>query len=211
MPYKNIIFVKLLWKELLLEDNRFTELCNDGQKGLYLMLLLLAGATNNNIPESENYLKRTLNLVEKPEIVAQNRDFLLSTFPKLIRSNGYLKFKKFKGLHNYLGKSKVGTIGNDLGRPRIDKNRIEENRIEENRIDKIKVKKDIYLDFVLLTKEELEKLVKRFGEPQIKDGIGRLNNYIGSTGKKYKSHYFTILNWLAKDEPVKKKDEGWKL
>ena len=32
-----------------------------------------------------------------------------------------------------------------------------------------------------------------------KDFIERLNNYIGSTGKRYKSHYHTILNWYRKD------------
>lgn len=31
--------------------------------------------------------------------------------------------------------------------------------------------------------------------------IERLNNYIGSTGKKYRSHYHTILNWFTKDGP----------
>ena len=130
MPYKNIVFVKLLWKELLLEDNRFTDQCNDEQKGLYLMLLLLAGATNNNIPSDENYLIRTLNLVSKPEIVAKNRDCLLSIFPKLIQKNGYLKFKKFKGLHNYIRSAQGQSQEIAVGMARIDKNRIDKIRRE---------------------------------------------------------------------------------
>jgi len=130
MPYKNIVFVKLLWKELLHEDDRFIEKCNDEQKGLFLMLLLLAGATNNNIPESENYLKRTLNLSQSAEIVAENRDCLLALFPKLVRQDGYLKFKKFKGLHNYIRTAKGVPNDDETGTPRIDKNRIEEIRRE---------------------------------------------------------------------------------
>jgi hypothetical protein len=51
------------------------------------------------------------------------------------------------------------------------------------------------LDFVMLTKEEYGKLIDRFGEVETKELIERLNNYIGSTGKIYKSHYFTILNF----------------
>jgi len=133
VPYKNIVFVKLLWKELLLEDNRFTDQCNDEQKGLYLMLLLLAGATNNNIPSDENYIKRTLNLTKKPEIVAENRDFLLSIFPKLIKKDGYLKFKKFKGLHNYIRSARGQSQEDDLGTPRIDKIRIDKEQRREIR------------------------------------------------------------------------------
>jgi hypothetical protein len=34
-----------------------------------------------------------------------------------------------------------------------------------------------------------------------KEKIERLNNYIGSSGKKYKSHYHTILNWSRNDPP----------
>lgn len=52
---------------------------------------------------------------------------------------------------------------------------------------------------VLLKKEELEKLKTRFGENADKY-IERLSNYIASTGKKYKSHYATILNWAEKEK-----------
>lgn len=130
MPYKTIVFVKLLWKELLLEDDRFTDKCNDEQKGLYLMLLLLAGATNNNIPESENYLKRTLNLSQSAENIAKNRDCLLDIFPKLVKKDGYLKFRKFKQLHNYIRNVPSGTKSTDSGTPRIDKIRIDKIREE---------------------------------------------------------------------------------
>ena len=59
--------------------------------------------------------------------------------------------------------------------------------------------KDKYLDFVLLTKKEHKNLCNLFGEDQAKNLIEKLNNYIGSKGKQYKSHYFTILNWAGKD------------
>jgi len=31
--------------------------------------------------------------------------------------------------------------------------------------------------------------------------IERLSNYVASSGKQYKSHYATILNWAQKDKP----------
>lgn len=133
MPYKNIVFVKLLWKQLLLDDQRFCNLADD-QKGLYLMLLLLAGATNNNIPSDENYLKRTLNLSQSPEIIAKNRDCLLAVFPKLIGNNGSLKFKNFKDLHNYVPKSQFGVDLSVSGRPREDKNKIRIDKETRKRI-----------------------------------------------------------------------------
>lgn len=51
---------------------------------------------------------------------------------------------------------------------------------------------------VMLTNEEFDKLKDRFGEDS-ESYIGRLSNYIESTGKRYKSHYATILSWACKD------------
>ena len=69
---------------------------------------------------------------------------------------------------------------------------------------KKKVDKNLYLEFVFLSTDEYEKLTEKLGEQKTKEMIGRLNGYlgqIGSKGKKYESHYFTILNWV-RDEPV---------
>jgi len=60
--------------------------------------------------------------------------------------------------------------------------------------------KDIYLEFVLLQKVEYDKLIDKYGDDITTNIIETLNNYLGSTGKKYKSHYHTILNWLKRDK-----------
>lgn len=62
------------------------------------------------------------------------------------------------------------------------------------------LKKKRFLDFVLLTDEEYKKLIDRYGKTIIDEYIEKLNNYIGSKGKRYKSHYHTLLNWLKKDK-----------
>lgn len=58
-----------------------------------------------------------------------------------------------------------------------------------------KPKKKKYLDFVYLTDEEYAKLVEIFGEEKAKEEIAKLNNYIGSSWRKYQSHYYTIRSW----------------
>ncbi|HEY9874611.1 MAG TPA: hypothetical protein V6D12_14320 [Candidatus Obscuribacterales bacterium] len=64
-----------------------------------------------------------------------------------------------------------------------------------------KVVKERFFDHVFLTPEEHEKLIQRLGPEKTADYIERLNNYIGSKGAKYKSHYHTILTWSSKDGP----------
>lgn len=53
-----------------------------------------------------------------------------------------------------------------------------------------------YAEFVTLTKEEYQKLIDQFGD----EGTGRiieiLDNYKGANGKRYKSDYRAILNWV---------------
>lgn len=50
---------------------------------------------------------------------------------------------------------------------------------------------------VLLTDEELQKLAAEI--PNYEEYIEKLSHYIESNGKKYKSHYATILMWHRKD------------
>ena len=51
---------------------------------------------------------------------------------------------------------------------------------------------------ILLTSEEFSKLQSRLGS-ECNGYIECLSNYIASTGKRYKSHYATILSWIQKD------------
>lgn len=67
-------------------------------------------------------------------------------------------------------------------------------------------KKKKYLEFVFLSEEELLKLKEKISPAEINELVKDLNNYIGSTGKKYKSHYHTILTWNRKRE--KERPEG---
>jgi len=70
-----------------------------------------------------------------------------------------------------------------------------------------KVKKK-YNDAVFLTDIEYKKLIEELGEPLTKEYIKDLSLYIQSKGKKYKSHYATILTWHRKDIKEGKNRKG---
>lgn len=70
------------------------------------------------------------------------------------------------------------------------------------RLDKVSIEtavttKVVFGEFqnVKLTNEEHSKLLERLGEQNTKILIEELSGYIASKGKKYSSHYATILNW----------------
>ena len=64
-------------------------------------------------------------------------------------------------------------------------------------IVKDKDKKIKYADFITMTKTEHQKLIDSHGEKNTKILIEILNNYKGANGKKYKSDYLAILNWVV--------------
>jgi hypothetical protein len=97
--------------------------------------------------------------------------------------------------------------------PRTERERSENNNKNVNKDKNVKKdKKDIipkiaFAEFVSLTQEEYDKLVSTHGEDRTKRMIEILNNYKGSSGKKYKSDYLAILNWVIKrleEEEVKR-------
>lgn len=69
--------------------------------------------------------------------------------------------------------------------------------------------KQAYGEFenVLLSEQELNKLKTKFGE-DAGEYIERLSSYIASSGKRYKSHYATILTWAEKDKQSEKLGGG---
>lgn len=74
----------------------------------------------------------------------------------------------------------------------------------KNQKHKTKNKKEIIkekfgeFENVLLSNEEFEKLKSKLGA-ETESYIERLSSYIASSGKRYKSHYATILSWTQKD------------
>lgn len=81
-----------------------------------------------------------------------------------------------------------------------------ENEIEnENENNNVSIKEDSkeekpkklkYADFVSMLPEEHEKLLSEFGDTATTRMVEILNNYKGAKGKKYKSDYLAIRNWV---------------
>lgn len=72
------------------------------------------------------------------------------------------------------------------------------NILNTNKLNKKEIYKEKYGEFknVLLTEEEFNKLEQANLLPYIE----KLSSYMESKGKKYKSHYATILNWTRRDK-----------
>jgi len=109
MPQTKLIFVKLMLS--LADDQRFIMQLNDSQKLDYLLLLLMAGLTHNEIPFNGSWIKARFGLSKSEQEVEQNIEKIRGVYKKLIVRNKQLKFKNFKQLHNYIYKEKENSLG----------------------------------------------------------------------------------------------------
>lgn len=115
--------------------------------------------------------------------------------------------------HSEIVRGIVGEASPNVRRT-IPPNRIEENRKEkkgteenidssaqaENPTQKSKTNKPEKVplaEFVTMTNDEYASLIEKYGESDTKRLIEILDNYKGSSGKKYKSDYRAVLSWVA--------------
>ena len=124
--------------------------------------------------------------------------------------NAYMK----NYMREYREKQKLISSGNANCKPNSKANVSDADKIREEEIreDKSRVDKDIdalikptrhkygLYEKVLLTDEDYEKLKAEFPR-DYSERIARLDEYIASTGKKYKNHLATIRSWARKDKP----------
>ena len=85
------------------------------------------------------------------------------------------------------------------GQPSIDKGRLDKVSIDKGRIEQ--VTPILYGEYknIFLTDEEYGKLKEQLKE-YTDTMIDKLSRYIESSGKNYKNHYITILNWYEQDK-----------
>lgn len=79
-----------------------------------------------------------------------------------------------------------------------EKNREEKNREEKKEKKPTRHKHGEY-GHILLTDEQMEKLVNDFNKTIIDDFIRKVDEYCQQHGKTYKDYNLTIRNWIAKD------------
>jgi len=124
------------------------------------------------------------------------------------RMNNYLRNDRYKETNYKEEKEKIRVDENLVYQ--MDTNGI--HRLGKDSIGK-DIEKEIYkekekygeFNNVLLTEEEYHKLEQANLLPYIE----KLSSYIASKGKKYKSHYATILTWSRGDKKEEKKLPEW--
>lgn len=106
--------------------------------------------------------------------------------------DGYKYLKKKQGLHS--NEDELEAIQCDLTHPADcqDKNNYSNNK-QEIRIGEYGNLKNVYL-----TEDEYQKILNRCGYREGMILINDLSYHLGSTGRKYKSHYNTIISWYRR-------------
>jgi len=104
MPATKLIFIKLMLE--IADDQRFVMQLNDSQKLDYLLSLLMAGLTGNEIPIDPSWFKSRFHLSKSCQEIDQNLKQIEKIFRKFVRYKGKYKFRNFRQLHNYIYKEK---------------------------------------------------------------------------------------------------------
>ena len=123
------------------------------------------------------------------------------------------KFYSNSLLRRMLEKNKKSEIAREKANARWNKNatavqqqcssnanKRKENKEKESKVNKNKKEQEEkihFAEFVSMTNAEYEKLVSTYGKDFADQCIIILDNYKGSSGKKYKSDYRAILNWVV--------------
>jgi hypothetical protein len=145
---------------------------------------------------------------------------------KILKDKGFVETQNFKfngspTVHIKLNVSEVTekvssllTTGENGNSPKVkkevDQEGISLTEITSETTSKTKDNIYSYADFVKMKESEYNKLIEQFGERGTKERIENLNLYKGSTGKKYKSDYLTILNWERKNKGSAKPNGQYK-
>ena len=132
-----------------------------------------------------------------PQLQANNKRYL----------NG-LKGGAPKGNQNATKKQPKNNLKLTKKQPNENVNENDNVNVNENNNDNVNNKENIkrkYGEFenVLLTDEEYHKLE----DSNLLTYINELSSYIASNGKRYKSHYATILNWSRKEKKTKEQNK----
>ena len=175
-------------------------------KGVFLHLLLIASYEDGEYLGSK--IKRgqaIIGTVETAKQLGITRQQLRTALSKLEKSGEISKktTNKFTlvTIENYSKYQDITSISNQ----RITNEQPTDNQRATTLKNVKNVKNNIYIrphagefENVKLTKEELDKLQVSYSDCY-EEYIEKLSSYLAQTGKRYKSHYATLLNWIRRD------------
>ena len=205
----------------------------DALIGVWLQIMCLAGEINHggliyfskDIPYTEemlaNEFERPINII-KLAMATFERFGMVDLTDDIICVSNWEKYQSQDKLETikeynrekkreYREKQKEKTLsltcpGQVLGSPQTDNISISDSSSSSFNKNERKNKYGEHGN-VILTDEEYEKLQQRF--PDYEKRIENLSAYMASKGKKYKSHYATIMNWANMDNKKSKSDTDW--
>jgi len=183
---------------------------NDGY-AFWFKLLELLGSSDNHVYDYNN-LSDWEFLIAKTNVNEEKAHNILKTLADVGAIDGELLKKKIiwcenfvKGIEDVYRKRRQNrpqrpviddgnpstSVVSDAETPQI--------KLKEIKVNKTKEKRE-YAPSVFLSEEEHQKLINEIGDPLTKEYIKDLSLYIQSKGKRYKSHYATVLAWYRRDE-----------
>jgi phage replication O-like protein O len=127
--------------------------------------------------------------------------------------------KALKQRKKYYEKSKEGVVQEIRGSARNSKKVVQEiakgsaiilhpQKQIQKQIQKKEYKKK-YRENVSLTEKEYHKLTEKYGKELTEKFLNKLDNYKGAHGRKYKSDYKAILNWVVDEVISKQPPNPW--
>lgn len=131
-----------------------------------------------------------------------------------LKSTGELTVKNYPKFGLYTVKNYMAYQPTDrhsvtqlTGKRQASDRQVTTNNNEDNEYNENNEREDTrtrdFENFVQLSVEERKALNQKYGRGAVDKMVDRLENYMLSSGKKYKSHYRTLLIWFQRQ-----KDEG---
>jgi len=183
---------------------------------IWLKLLALAGKRNDlgmvyltrDIPFTADTLADIMNRDSKVVMMALNTfvsfdmieivdDFIkIVNWEKHQNIEGMERTKELRALRNKRYYEKKKLID--------DKSKIKTSyRRQQDTLDKIRLDKNKYRDNILLKETEYNTLIEKYGINNVNKILDKLSSYKLSNGKKYKSDYGAINNWVISSLGIK--------
>ena len=153
---------------------------------------------------SQKDVENALSEIQTPgfELLKTTDDGLWIYSKRLSEQMEVLEKRKISGSKGGVAKSKQ-TSGKRVANAKQKPTDTEAEADTKERYKEKKIKLGEFKN-VSLSENEIKKLNETFGESVTQSQIENLSTYIESKGKRYKSHYATILSWNRKDNKTPK-------
>lgn len=156
------------------------------------------GAPTKHISLNEKVILDLINNVVRGEMDFDQR--VKSNLPKGENENSPKVKMNFNKRVNSLTETttEITTKTTNIENIDICAEDVSEDKSEVKKESPSKAAKKIkYAEDVSMTEEEYKKLIEQYGHAKVIKMITKLENYKGSSGKKYKSDYRAILSWVV--------------